>query len=222
MVHNCWQPYLGLSWTDSHQIWAVDVIHHAPPTHGIQNAEMQKKVFCDVIASVLYIDGLHTYHLFYLHHAWLVHHKKSSIKLPRRKLLYFQHSLHFEMCYRYNKDSMTDAIVKGQLLGDLTLFITTLTLGPVLFLGLSCASFFAAASMALAALSNSFSAITLGSSGSIQSDPVWLGQRSNICYYHDQFIAKKAWKYQYRWSSIQYSFYTLYVIYVAQYYYLNV
>ena len=40
--------------TDSHQIWAVDVFHHAPPIHGIQNAEMQKKFFCDVIASVLY------------------------------------------------------------------------------------------------------------------------------------------------------------------------
>ena len=107
----------------------------------------------------------------------------------------------------YNKYLKTIAIVTGQhwptarLLGDwleryskkfyavyyfwifrsdLMLFITTLTLGPVLFLGLSCASFFAAASMALAALSNSFSAITLGSSGSIQSDPVWLGQRSNV------------------------------------------
>ena len=27
------------------QIWAVDVFHHAPRTHGIQNAEMQKKFF---------------------------------------------------------------------------------------------------------------------------------------------------------------------------------
>ena len=27
---------------------------HAQPIHGIQNAEMQKKVFCDVIASVLH------------------------------------------------------------------------------------------------------------------------------------------------------------------------
>ena len=24
------QPYLGPPWTDSHQIWAVDVFHHAP------------------------------------------------------------------------------------------------------------------------------------------------------------------------------------------------
>ena len=48
------RPYLGPPWTDSHQIWAVDVFHHAPPRHGIQNAEMQKKFFCDVIASVLY------------------------------------------------------------------------------------------------------------------------------------------------------------------------
>ena len=37
------RPYLGPPWTDSHQIWAVDVFHHAPPRHGIQNAEMQKK-----------------------------------------------------------------------------------------------------------------------------------------------------------------------------------
>ena len=50
------RPYLGPPWTDSHQIWAVDVFHHAPPIHGIQNAEMQKKKkknFCDVITFVL-------------------------------------------------------------------------------------------------------------------------------------------------------------------------
>ena len=48
------RPYLGPPWTNSHQIWAVDVFHHAPPIHGIQNAEMQKQiVFCDVMASVL-------------------------------------------------------------------------------------------------------------------------------------------------------------------------
>ena len=54
------RPYLGPPWTDSHQIWAVDVFHHAPPIHGIQNAEMQKKFFfffCDVIGSVLYFAG---------------------------------------------------------------------------------------------------------------------------------------------------------------------
>ena len=39
------QPYLGLPWTDPHQIWTVDVFHHAPPIHGIQNAEMQIKSF---------------------------------------------------------------------------------------------------------------------------------------------------------------------------------
>ena len=64
------RPYLGPPWTDSHQMWAVDVFHHAPPIHGIQNAEMQKKktnkqtnkqkqkqkknIFCDFIASGLY------------------------------------------------------------------------------------------------------------------------------------------------------------------------
>ena len=50
------RPYPGPPWTDSHQIWAVDVFHHAPPIHGIQNAELQKKkkFFCDAIASVLY------------------------------------------------------------------------------------------------------------------------------------------------------------------------
>ena len=37
------RPYLGPPWTDSHQILAVDVFHHAPPIHDIQNAEMQKK-----------------------------------------------------------------------------------------------------------------------------------------------------------------------------------
>ena len=37
---------------------AVDVFHHAPPIHGIQNAEMQKKVFCDVIASVEILTAL--------------------------------------------------------------------------------------------------------------------------------------------------------------------
>ena len=50
------RPYLGPPWTDSHPSWAVDVFHHAPPIglHGIQNTEIQKKFFCDVIASVLY------------------------------------------------------------------------------------------------------------------------------------------------------------------------
>ena len=56
------RPYLRPPLTDSHQIWAVDVFHHAPPIHGIQNDELQKKkkkkkkkkVFCDGIASVLY------------------------------------------------------------------------------------------------------------------------------------------------------------------------
>ena len=48
-------PYLGPPWTDSHPIWAVDVFHHASPVHGIQNAEMQKKFFCDIITSVLYV-----------------------------------------------------------------------------------------------------------------------------------------------------------------------
>ena len=49
------RPYLGPPWTDSHPIWAVDVFHHAPPIHDIQNTEIQekKKIFCDVIASVL-------------------------------------------------------------------------------------------------------------------------------------------------------------------------
>ena len=32
-------------------LWIV--FHHAPPIYGIQNAEIQKKSFCDVIASVL-------------------------------------------------------------------------------------------------------------------------------------------------------------------------
>ena len=48
------RPYLGPPWTDSHPIWAVEVFHHAPPIHGIQNTEIQKKVCCDVFASVLY------------------------------------------------------------------------------------------------------------------------------------------------------------------------
>ena len=48
------QPYLVPTRNDSHPIWAMDVFHHAPPIHGIQNTEIQKKVFCDVIASVLY------------------------------------------------------------------------------------------------------------------------------------------------------------------------
>ena len=52
------RPYLGPPRTDSHQIWAVDVFHHAPPIYGIQNTRIQKKkkVFCDIIASVLYLS----------------------------------------------------------------------------------------------------------------------------------------------------------------------
>ena len=50
------QPYVGPPWNDSQQIWKVEVFHHAPRIHGIQNAKMQKKkkkkkriFFCDVI-----------------------------------------------------------------------------------------------------------------------------------------------------------------------------
>ena len=39
------RPYFGSPWTDSHQIWAVDVFHRAPPIYGIQNAEMKKEFF---------------------------------------------------------------------------------------------------------------------------------------------------------------------------------
>ena len=46
------QPYLGPPWTDPHQIWTVDVFHHARRIYGIQNAEMQKKFF--VTSSLLY------------------------------------------------------------------------------------------------------------------------------------------------------------------------
>ena len=37
---------------DPHQIWTVDVFHHAPLIHGIQDAEMQKKFF--VTSTLLY------------------------------------------------------------------------------------------------------------------------------------------------------------------------
>ena len=37
------RSYLGPPLTDCHQIWAVEVFHHALPIFGIQNAEMQKK-----------------------------------------------------------------------------------------------------------------------------------------------------------------------------------
>ena len=48
------RPYLGPPWTDSHPIWAVDVFHHAPPIHGIQNTEIQKNIlwrhrFCTLL-----------------------------------------------------------------------------------------------------------------------------------------------------------------------------
>ena len=38
-----------------HQIWTVDVFHHTPPIHGIQNAEMKEKFF--VTSSLLYSTG---------------------------------------------------------------------------------------------------------------------------------------------------------------------
>ena len=37
------RPYVGPPWTNSHQIWNVEVFHHAIPIYGIQNAEMLKK-----------------------------------------------------------------------------------------------------------------------------------------------------------------------------------
>ena len=33
----------------------MDVFYHAPPIHSIQKTEIQKKFFCDVTASVLYL-----------------------------------------------------------------------------------------------------------------------------------------------------------------------
>ena len=50
-------PYFGPPWTFSHQIWALEVFHHALPIYCIPNAETQKKV-CDVITWVLYIHFL--------------------------------------------------------------------------------------------------------------------------------------------------------------------
>ena len=46
------RPYLGQSCADFHQIWALEVFHHALTMYGIQNVEMQKKKFCDFITSV--------------------------------------------------------------------------------------------------------------------------------------------------------------------------
>ena len=63
------RPYLGPSWTHSHPVWVVDDFHHAPPIHGIQNTEIQKKVFCDVIASVLH--AVYVYSYFGVVYVWL-------------------------------------------------------------------------------------------------------------------------------------------------------
>ena len=69
------RPYLQPPWTDFYQIWVVDVFHHAPPIHGIHNAEVH------IITSVLYAmftqmlpSTTRCYHLFDLHHtsAWRV------------------------------------------------------------------------------------------------------------------------------------------------------
>ena len=75
-------PYLGPPWTDSHQIWAVDFFHHA---HGIQNAEMQKKVLCNVIASVLYWNSALSFLVGFTHviikiESWMYAHKKKTTK----------------------------------------------------------------------------------------------------------------------------------------------
>ena len=45
--------YLGPPWTNSHQIWALEVFDHALLKYGIQNVEMQKN-FCDITTSILY------------------------------------------------------------------------------------------------------------------------------------------------------------------------
>ena len=46
--------HISAPMTDSHKIWAVDDFHHSPQIHGIQNAKMQEKFICDIIASVHY------------------------------------------------------------------------------------------------------------------------------------------------------------------------
>ena len=60
------RPYLRTPWTDFHQIWAVDIFHHAPPIYGIQNAVMQKKFF--MTSSLLYSITLTA---SYLHLGWV-------------------------------------------------------------------------------------------------------------------------------------------------------
>ena len=42
------QPYLGLPWTNSCQIWCVRVFHHVLLKYCHENAEMQKRKFDDV------------------------------------------------------------------------------------------------------------------------------------------------------------------------------
>ena len=67
------QPYLGPPWTDSHQIWAVDVFHHAAPKHGIQNTEMQKKKNFFVTSSLLYSIDVTSYRNFAHQPAFWLH-----------------------------------------------------------------------------------------------------------------------------------------------------
>ena len=50
------QPYLRPPWTGFHQVLLVDVFHYAPQIHGIQNPEMQEKLF--VMSSLLYSTAL--------------------------------------------------------------------------------------------------------------------------------------------------------------------
>ena len=45
--------YLEPIWTDFHRIWVVKVFHHALSIFGIQNAEMQKKVYYYHFGTVL-------------------------------------------------------------------------------------------------------------------------------------------------------------------------
>ena len=48
------RPYLGPPWTDSCQIWCVEVFHHALPKYGKNHENAEKNIVYDVITLVLY------------------------------------------------------------------------------------------------------------------------------------------------------------------------
>ena len=74
-------------WTDSHQIWAVDVFLHVPSINGIHNAEMQKKKKVFVTSSLQYSININHINKVDLSLSSIYRGRKSIVRLTSTSML---------------------------------------------------------------------------------------------------------------------------------------